>query len=246
MEVESEEGELISFRILEVGLVGRFKKRKAAFHWHVLEVLPSMTFASALEVLLSRSEMMSDASESTRSSEFRCFVSKEENSGVEVRHEVPMATRVVRCCARFGQFVTYEALSPELESEKVRSQTSAFDVLLSASAAQGAASARGKLPAKKGSEAYQRQDNFRSDWRLYNNIIDLLGTENVGFRNGCEQTAGKELVGVLADVLFEVLPPDRRKRLEDRGLHFPVFFSNPSRRASTMTLRSTDMAVYHC
>ena len=95
MEVESE-GELLSFRILEVG---RFKKKKAAFNWRVLEVLPSMTFASALEALLSLSEMMSDASESTRSSEFR---SKEENSGVEARHEVPMATRVVRCCARFG------------------------------------------------------------------------------------------------------------------------------------------------
>ena len=105
----------------------------------------------------------------------------------------------------------------------MRSQTSAFDVLLSASAAQGGAAARGKLPAKKGSEAYQRQDNFRSDWRLYNAIIELLGAENVGFRNGCEQTAGKELVDVLADVLFEVLPK-RRKRLEDRGLHFPVFF----------------------
>ena len=215
------EGELLSFRILEVG---RFKKKKAAFNWHVLEVLPSMTFASALEALLSQSEMLSDASESTRSSGFRCFVSKEENSGVEARHEVPMATKVVRCCARFGQFVTFEAPSPELESEKERSQTSAFDVLLSASAAQGAAAARGKLPAKKGSEAYQSQDNFRSDWRLYNAIIDLLGVERVGFRNGSEQTAGKELVGVLADVLFEVLPAERRKRLEDRGLHFPGFF----------------------
>ena len=35
-----------------------------------------MTFASALEALLS--EMLSDASESTRSSGFRCFVSKKE------------------------------------------------------------------------------------------------------------------------------------------------------------------------
>ena len=187
MEVESE-GELLISVFLRLVDLRRRKRPSTGMYWRFCR--PEMTFASALEALLSQSEMLSDASESTRSSGFRCFVSKEENSGVEARHKVPMATKVVRCCARFGQFVTFEAPSPELESEKERSQTSAFDVLLSASAAQGAATARGKLPAKKGSEAYQSQDNFRSDWRLYNAIIDLLGVERVGFRNGCEQTAG--------------------------------------------------------
>ena len=60
--------------------------------------------------------------------------------------------------------------------------------------------------------------------RQYPILIDLLGAERVGFRNGCKQTAGKELVGVLADVLFEVLPAERRKRLVDHGLHFPGLF----------------------
>lgn len=55
------------------------------------------------------------------------------------------------------------------------------------------------MPPKKGSEAYQVQDNFCVDWQLINAVIDLLNAKNVGFHNGCELTAGKQLVVALAD-----------------------------------------------
>ena len=70
------------------------------------------------------------------------------------------------------------------------------------------------LPPKKGSETYQQQQNFRGDWKLYNAVIDMLEAMNLGFKNGRELTAGKELLGLLSDVLYEVFPTERLKQLE--------------------------------
>ena len=56
-------------------------------------------------------------------------------------------------------------------------------------------------------------------------IIDLLSSRELGFRKGVGETAGKQLVNALTDVLFEILPEERLQRLKDRGVHLPEFFS---------------------
>ena len=43
---------------------------------------------------------------------------------------------------------------------------------------------------KKGTDVYQEQENFWRDWKLHNNIIDLLSSDKVGFRtDGSEMSA---------------------------------------------------------
>ena len=117
---------------------------------------------------------------------------------------------------------------------------------MSASAAQCAATLQGKLPPKKGTDLYQEQENFRSDWKLYNKIIDLLRADEVGFRNGSEMSAGKELIAVLTEVLYEVVPAERRRRLENRGVHLPDLFAPLTREQfNTMIRRDTNTVVSH-
>ena len=218
MDEETSEGELLSFRVLEVGAS---KRKKKAFDWRVFEIFKSSTFASTLETLLDKGG--ADRPLCT----FRCFVSKDDGrDGDGARHEVELSTRVLRdrCCPRFGEFVTFEGLPEERDTEKTRETTCAFNRMMFASAAQCAATLQGKLPPKKGTDLYQEQENFRSDWKLYK-IIDQLRAEEVGFRNGSEMSAGKELIAVLTEVLYEVVPAERRRRLENRGVHLPDLFA---------------------
>ena len=217
MDEETSEGELLSFRVIEMGAS---KRKKKAFDWRVLEIFKSSTFASTLETLLDKGG--ADRPLCT----FRCFVSKDDGrDGDGARHEVELSTRVLRCCPRFGEFVTFEGLPEERDTEKTRETTCAFNRMMSASAAQCAATLQGKLPPKKGTDLYQEQEDFRSDWKLYNKIIDLLRAEEVGFRDGSEMSAGKELIAVLTQVLYEVAPAERRRRLENRGVHLPDLFA---------------------
>ena len=109
--------------------------------------------------------------------------------------------------------MTFVVVSPKLD---------ASSVIMTAGARQ---TAPPKLPPKKGSEIYRAQDNFRGDWRLYNAVIYVLDEKGVGFRNGAELTAGKELVGVLTDVFFEILPKERLERLESRSFRLPSLFN---------------------
>ena len=60
---------------------------------------------------------------------------------------------------------------------------------------------------------------------MYNAVINILGEKGVGFRNGAELTAGKELVGVLTDVFFEILPKERLERQESRSFRLPSLFN---------------------
>ena len=52
---------------------------------------------------------------------------------------------------------------------------------MSTSATQCAAALQGKRPLQKGTDVYQEQENFWRDWKLHNNIIDLLSSDKVGF-----------------------------------------------------------------
>ena len=93
-------------------------------------------------------------------------------------------------------------------SDKLR-KVNAFSLMMDGSTA---AERRLSRPKKKGSEDYQAQANFRGDWKLYNAIIDLLSSNGLGFRKGVEETAGRQLVSALTDVLFVVLPEERLER----------------------------------
>ena len=61
---------------------------------------------------------------------------------------------------------------------------------MSTSATQCAATLQGKRPLQKGTDIYQEQENFWRDWKMHNNIIDLLSSDKVGFRtDGSEMSA---------------------------------------------------------
>lgn len=75
--------------------------------------------------------------------------------------------------------------------------------MLRASAVQSAAATKDGY-----CEVYQVQCNFCGDWQLYSAIVDLLETKKVGFSNGSKLTPTKQLVGTLADVLYEIRPAE--------------------------------------
>ena len=75
------------------------------------------------------------------------------------------------------------------------------------------------LPQKKGSWSTDR-----SNWRLFNDLIDLLAEKSLGFRGGVEKTLGRQFVNTLSNVLFELLVPERMERLANRGIKGPDFF----------------------
>ena len=89
----------------------------------------------------------------------------------------------------FGEIVTVEGLAEERDSERTREKTHAFNQM-STSATQCAVTLQGERPLKKGTDVYQEQENFWRDWKLHNNIIDLLSSDKVGFRtDGSEMSA---------------------------------------------------------
>ena len=178
-----------------------------------------------------------------RLSAVRCFVSKNEGKyGGGARHEVELSTRVLLCCPCFGEIVTVAGLAEERDSERTREKTRAFSRMMSTSATQCAATLQGKRPLRKGTDVYQEQENFWSDWKLHN-IIDLLSSGKVGFRtDGSEMSAAfwsrKGASQSLAEVLCETVLAERRRRLEDQGTHIPEshssvmssrFYHGPSR-----------------
>ena len=66
---------------------------------------------------------------------------------------------------------------------------------------------------------------------MYNAVADILGEKGVGFRNGAELTAGTELVGMLSNILFEILPKECLERLEIWSFRLPSLF-NPLLKAT--------------
>ena len=79
---------------------------------------------------------------------FRCFVSQDDGKcGGGARHEVKWSTRVLLCCPCFWEFVTFEGLAEERDSEKMRDETRVFNRMMSASAMLCAATLlQGKRP----------------------------------------------------------------------------------------------------
>ena len=187
------DGDLLSFRLERVSSL----KRKP-MNRRVLDMSATQTFLSVFEQLASEAELAEVKAETLS---LRCVVTKSDASG-ETRHEASAGMNIMaitRCCRRYGCFVTFE-LSPNEEGTRRKPPSqNAFSKMMSAASVVFADNF--KLPPKKGSEGYQGQDNFRGDWKLYNDIIDLLQDEEVGFSNGCELTAGKELVSGLWEVL---------------------------------------------
>ena len=71
--------------------------------------------------------------------------------------------------------------------KKTREKTRAFN-RMSASATQCVATLQGKRPLQKGADVYQEQENFWSDWKLHNNIIDLLSSDKFGFWTAADES----------------------------------------------------------
>ena len=130
MASDEEESELFSFRVLEVA---SGKKKETPFPWHILEVCEAMTFAKVFEALLAIDHpagtvALSEYANSTP----QCYVSQTDGDGT--RHKASLGTRIVRCCPRFGRFVTFEVVSPKETSAKL----DAFSMMMNAGARQTA------------------------------------------------------------------------------------------------------------
>ena len=96
------DGELLSFRLERVSSL----KRKPV-NGRVLDVSATQTFLSVFEQLASEAELAEVKAETLS---LRSIVTKSDASG-ETRHEAPAGMNIMRCCRRFGCFVTFE-LSP--------------------------------------------------------------------------------------------------------------------------------------
>ena len=92
-----------------------------------------------------------------------------------------MSTRILLCCLVFWEFVTFVCLAEERDSERRREKTPAFTQMRSACATQCAATLQGRRPLQKSTDVYHDQENFWSDWKVHNKIIDLLSSDKVGF-----------------------------------------------------------------
>ena len=202
------EGELFSFRIVDT-------RRKCLVPWHIADVQEHTTFLGVFEEL---SVHLPDGARVPDTSSVKCFVGQSPTAVEKECANVSLGLRVVRC-ARFGVYGTYIVESPV---DPAKDQPlNAFTTMMAASAA--ASRPKFSLPEKHVPPAAPGQ-SLRGDYRLENDIIDLLAKMGVGFRNGAEKTSGKTFVRLLRSVLFEILPPTRLQRLKDRGLQLPDIF----------------------
>ena len=78
---------------------------------------------------------------------------------------------------------------------------------------------------------------------LYNEIIDLLRNQKVGWKGGIHQTLGKEFVTRVANALWYIDP--YLKLLQSRSCHMPAFFKELATYASDDTNRNTYNLAYH-
>ena len=96
--------------------------------------------------------------------------------GGGARHKMELSTSVLLCFLCFGEIVTVEGLVEERDSERTREKTPSVECM-STSATQCAATLQGKCLLQKGTDVYQEQENFWRDWKLHNNIFDLLSSD---------------------------------------------------------------------
>lgn len=118
MEFE-EEGQLLSFRILEVA---SGKKKKTLFSSHILEVHQVVTFAKALRTLnainADRTVALSDYSTPTHPLSALSARAWRDDAGT--RQKVSLQIRTVRCrLPLFWKLITFEVVSPQETTSKL-------------------------------------------------------------------------------------------------------------------------------
>ncbi len=142
-----------------------------------------------------------------------CELSLEMNSAPADRVQVPLCFIVDQCCRMNGTFVRY--LYPVPSCTPLVSRRNAATVLMSASKQL-------RWPDKHFS-SQEDYDKGNGDKKLHDDIIDFLKTRGLGFSPGCENTSGKEFVGLLQSVLFAVQP--HLQKLHGRKKNFiPCYF----------------------
>ena len=105
----------------------------------------------------------------------------------------------------------------------VAARPKAFSTLMADQAAQSLALQKGQLPKRKDVELSWQP---RSDWCLFNCVIDLLEEKKLGFIGGTAQTSERSSLESLSVILFQVLVPARIERMAMRNVHKPQLFLN--------------------
>ena len=167
-----------SFFKLQSSWDGAAKLKKMAFaiRWCVLEFFKPSTFASTLELHKGGADRRP-----LWLCTVRCFVGKYEGKyGDGARHKVE-STRVLLCCPCFGNCHGWRPCRGERLGEDAGKDTCLQSNEYFCDAVCGDA-LQGKRPLQKCTDVYQEQENFWRDWKLHNNIIDLLSSDKVGFQ----------------------------------------------------------------
>ena len=197
--------------------------------WYVVPV-EKTTFASLVEMICGASELTENIPASFKRTLTRkdfqgthIFLSMSSSTSREDagRSEVSCALDVKSSCLVFGRFISIELLRVENVPNPKVVGPDAFSRMMSASKSLAT---QLKFPELRGSEQLRASGQYRGDWRIFNDVVSFLKDKNLGFTNGCESTSRKAFVGVLADALFELLPPSRQDRLAMRGIHLPPVF----------------------
>ena len=139
------------------------------------------------------------------------------------------------------------------ETRRGRGKTCAFNrAVMTSSATQWTATFQGKRPLQKGTDVYQEQENLWSDWKLYNNIVDLLSSNKVGFgTNGSEKNADRRK---RANSSFNGSPVRNRacwtteafggsRNSYFRALHSSLMSSTTIRRDTTMAVSFSQVSL---
>ena len=181
---------------------------------------PQTIFANTLDsITLQHPEVVSACEQSVTNTQ--CFIAQLMSTDAKDWTVMPMSMCVVQC-HNFGLFVTFRSWPRKSDKQMPAARERSVTSVLMTSATAAALT----LPALPQKHAAPKEPEkfLHGDLRLENDIVDLLQSKRVGFRNGAESTAGKTLVRNLWSFLFEVLAPSRLQTLKNRNLVLPQLF----------------------
>ena len=195
------------------------KQGKCILDWYAISVTPEQNFSHVFEAISQASSHALNVSrfkEPVRLDEFkdgRIFMLQNISGTEKNKIEVSWSLSVVDCVKNFGYNSILFSMVPKAVVNPA--PLDAFDLLKEGQ--QKLSRDHIKYPDKIGSG-----NNVRGDFRLFNDIVDMLKENQHGFTQGCEKTSGKELVKAICDGLYYILP--HLDRFKQRYITLPSYF----------------------
>ena len=202
--------EIICSNVLEDG--------KSIMDWYAISVNDSQNFSQVLEAMkIASVRESSTMSEGCRfkgkinikeDTLLKVYVSKDDGQK-SPKIEVNMGLPVASTCRKCGSYISFSLN----QSKKGVNRVNAFDVMMSA-----ARSVPLVYPLKFGNE---EKGVDRGDWRLRNDLIDVLKANGFGFTEE-QLDLGKSIVDNVVSSIYYILP--HLKLLKERCLLLPDLF----------------------